>query len=168
MQVHQCFSKQHAGIRIVRKLPPDYTHGVRISFIECRSRMPVAVVSLADRIDIGLLDCARVGTMRARLLYGIPCPPFCCLIHRLVDVETRRKCHTPIGHRRRGIKTRGFFEGHDCLFMVEGIHEPQTLIKVSLSLMGVRRDGMMEGAEIVKERHPRDMAFSCRTQIDRQ
>lgn len=52
--------------------------------------------------------------------------------------------------------------------MVEGVHEPQTLIKVLLSLDGVRRDGMMKGAEIVKERDPSDMAFGGRTQIKRQ
>ena len=44
--------------------------------------------------------------------------------------------------------------------MVEGVYEAQTLVKVLLCLAGACRDGMMEVAEIVKERGWGGVAFS--------
>jgi hypothetical protein len=53
--------------------------------------------------------------------------------------------------------------------MVEGIHESQALIKISLRLVGTRRDGVMKSTEIVKEGYLRKGAFSgCALMMTRQ
>jgi len=58
-----------------------------------------------------------------------------------------------MGHGSSGIESRSFVKRVNGLFMVEGIHQPEALIEILLSLVGGGRDGMMQRAEIAIQRN---------------
>ena len=150
-QIHHAVGKQRRGIQIVRILAREFAHGKRVVDIELVIiRICTAGEALRQRIDVVFLDLWSIRIERLRF-FDCGFSDFLVLgIDRKVVVWPGRKRHAPPGHRQLRIKLGRALKRARRLFVIEGVHEPNSLVEELLSFSVCGGYGVMQ---VAKPRH---------------
>ena len=132
-EVHDGVDREDRNLRIVRKAPRGVSHRLRVGAVEGGPfDLWVICVAFDQGLDQGLFprtgpwcQCFGFGD---RGHGGISCS----FVHGCVDIGTQHKSLTPVAHGTALVLFLGLTEGAQGFRMVEGIREPQPLIKIAL------------------------------------
>src|SRR5262245_22316132 len=109
-------------------------------------------VALLESSDVSLFPRRNLRFVGHGELQRGPRPSGIVRVHRLIDMRPEGVSHTPVCHRAVGGEIGGGAEGTDGFLMIEAEEQAQALIEVTLSLLRLRGDRMMQVAQPFKER----------------
>ncbi len=153
-EIHERVGQERGRVEVVRELPRDIAHGIRVGAVERRPAgaggRGVPGRQRGDQCPLAL-GRGRRG-QRARLIDRGERPKLALRVGRAVVVRAVRQRHAPRAHRARRIEAGGLAESGLGLVVVEAVDEPQTLVEEGLRPRRRGGDGAMVATQVVEER----------------
>jgi hypothetical protein len=151
-QVHEAVGKQRGGIEVVGIFTAQFPHRIGVICVELVViGMGVGREALRDRRDVVLLDRRSSGAQGFRLIDRIHGDLLVFRVDGEVIVWAHCQRHAPPGHRQVRIDFCRAAKRARRFFMVERIHEAQSLVEKLLGLGALRRDGVVQSAQPVQQ-----------------